>query len=276
MNTDLRTLRAVAVDLDGTTLKNDSTMGERTVAALRACADRGIAVLIATGRSPVAAEPFRAAMGAVGPMVFYNGAAVVDVPAGRLLAGTLLDAEIAAGCAELAMRRGLHFHAFLPGDRLVHGGFRPEADAYQARTGLRGEAADLSSLFVPGGAGEGGCIKGMFIAEGAVLEEVRRELLDRYGGRIYAARSHATFLEVMAAGVSKGRALTVALELRGISPAETLAFGDAENDLPMAEAAGTFVATANAAEGVRRKARAVVASNEEEGPAAYLEALLRA
>lgn len=276
MNTEPRTLRAVAVDLDGTTLKNDSTMGQRTVAALRACAEKGIAVLIATGRSPVAAEPFRAAMGAVGPMVFYNGAAVIDVPSGRLLAGTLLEAEIAAGCVELALRRGLHFHAFLPGDRLVHGGFRPEADAYQARTGLRGEAVDLSALFVPGGTGEGGCIKGMFIAEGEVLEEVRRELLDRFGGRIYAARSHASFLEVMAAGVSKGHALTVALGLRGISSAETLAFGDAENDLPMAEAAGTFVATANAAEGVRRKAHTVVASNEEEGPAAYLEALLRA
>jgi len=275
MNPSLpKNIRALALDLDGTSLLPDSTMGERTIAALRGCLDRGIAVLLCTGRSPVAAEPFRKAIGAEGPMVFYNGAAVIDAPSGKLLAGTLLAADIAAACVSIARREDLHFHTFLQDDRLVYDRHRAEAEAYRLRTGLIGTETDMGALFSEGGEGVSGCIKGMFIAEADKLDPIQDELDARFGGRIYRARSHSTFLEVMAAGVSKGAALRLALELRGLSPAETLALGDAENDLPMLEAAGYAVAPANATDAVRSRAHRVVASNVEEGPARFIEEFL--
>jgi Cof subfamily protein (haloacid dehalogenase superfamily) len=246
-------------------------MSDRVVRALADRVSEGLAVILCTGRSPNAAEPFRAAVGAGGPMVFYNGAAVVEAPSGRLLASTLLSAEIAAFCASLARRRDVHFHAFLTGDRLVHGGERAETESYRKRTGLSGETVDLEALFGEGGEGAGGCIKGMFIAEGARLDALQKEISARFGSLAYLARSHATFLEVMATGVSKGNALKVALSLRGISREETVAFGDAENDIPMLEAAGWAVAVANAEPAVKAMADETAPSVEEDGVADWLE-----
>jgi Cof subfamily protein (haloacid dehalogenase superfamily) len=270
---DGEAVRAVAIDLDGTTLHGDSTMSQRTIEVLRACVEKGIAVLLCTGRSPVSAERFRAAIGATGPMVFYNGAVVIDAGKGTVLASTLMDAEICAYCVELARKQDVHFHGFLPGDRLVYDRRRPETDKYEKRTGLVGEVVDLASLFVPGGAGTSGLIKGMFIADGAILDRIQASLDDRFGSRIYRAKSDPTFLEVMTAGVSKGAALRVALSLRGIQKEATIAFGDAENDIPLLEAAGFGVAVANAHAAVRKTADAVAPSNEEDGVASFLEKL---
>jgi hypothetical protein len=114
----------------------------------------------------------------------------------------------------------------------------------------------------------------MFIAEGAVLDRIQAALDERFEGRIYRAKSDPTFLEIMAAGVSKGAALGVALSLRGIDREATIAFGDAENDIPLLEAAGFGVAVANAAQAVRKAADDVAPSNEEDGVAIYLERLL--
>ncbi|OHE58212.1 MAG: hypothetical protein A2413_00180 [Treponema sp. RIFOXYC1_FULL_61_9] len=271
-----RSIRAIVVDLDGTTLRSNpadgsSYMSDRVARALSERVAEGRAVILCTGRSPDAAEPFRAAVGAEGPMVFYNGAAVVDAPSGRVLASTLLSAEIASFCAALAARRDAHFHAFLPGDSLVYGARRPETDIYEKRTGLRGEIADLPSLFRDGGVAASGCIKGMFIAEPAVLDSIHREVADRFGSLAYMARSHATYLEVMATGVSKGNALKVALSLRGIGREETVAFGDAENDIPMLQAAGWAVAVGNAGAAVKAVADEITLAAEEDGVAAYLE-----
>jgi hypothetical protein len=267
-------IKAIAIDLDGTTLRSDGTMGALTQKALRSCQARGIQIILCTGRSPIAAEPYRALLGATGPMVFYNGAAVIDVPAGTLCAGTLVPPDIIRGCVDLARQRDIHFHVFLSDDRLVYERERAETALYKGRTGLEGTPVDLQELFTSGEASLQGAIKGMFIADPSLLDPVEAELDKRFDGRIYRARSHANYLEVMAAGVSKGYGLAVALQLRGVNPQAVLAFGDAENDLPMAEVAGHFIAPENALQSVRLRAARVVASNDDEGPGNLLWQLL--
>ncbi|AEJ19989.1 Cof-type HAD-IIB family hydrolase [Gracilinema caldarium] len=268
-------IKAIAIDLDGTTLKSDGTMGELTQDALRSCMARGIQVILCTGRSPIAAEPYRSLLGLTGPMVFYNGAAVIDVPAGNLCAGTLLAPDIVQGCIEISRRRDIHFHAFLSGDRLVYERERAETALYEGRTGLKGTSLNMEELFSSGEGSLKGCIKGMFIADPVILDAIETELDKRFDGRIYRARSHADYLEVMAAGVSKGHGLAVVLQLRGIPPEATIAFGDAENDLPMADVAGFFIAPENAIPPVRQRATSVVASNNNEGPGKYIWQLLQ-
>jgi hydroxymethylpyrimidine pyrophosphatase-like HAD family hydrolase len=111
----------------------------------------------------------------------------------------------------------------------------------------------------------------MFLAEPEVQDALRPRLAERFGSRIYVARTLRTFLEVMAAGVSKGRGLALALEHRGLAPGGVIALGDEENDLPLFDAAGFSVAPANAKDKVREAADRVVGSNAEDGVAVFLE-----
>jgi hydroxymethylpyrimidine pyrophosphatase-like HAD family hydrolase len=121
--------------------------------------------------------------------------------------------------------------------------------------------------------GLAGCIKAMFITDPSRHDEIRRKMLDRFGSRIYVARTFPTFLEIMNAGVSKGAGLKTAMQCRGLKREEVIAVGDEENDLPMFREAAFSAAPANGREKVKEAACHVFGSNAEEGLAAFLEEL---
>lgn len=79
------------------------------------------------------------------------------------------------------------------------------------------------------------------------------------------------YLEVVPVSVNKGQGVLDTCRALGIDPAETVAFGDAENDIPMLRAAGIGVAMGNAAPAVRAAAYEITASNNEDGIALWLE-----
>lgn len=275
---DPKRIKALALDLDGTILRPDATLSGRMLAALRACTDRGIRLILCTGRSVEAAESYRSALGAEGPMVYYNGAEVVDMPGNRVLDAVLLAPDMAEYCIGLSRKMGVYFHLFLPGkaadprDVLITETPGERLEMYRKRTGLNVVFGDLRDALAT--LGQGGCIKAMFLAEAPVLDRLKSLLEERFSHRIYLARSYETFLEVMAGGVSKGRGLEAALGYRGLRAGEVLAFGDEENDLPLFKAAGFAAAPANGKETVRAAADLVIGANSEDGVAAFLEEAL--
>ncbi len=70
---------------------------------------------------------------------------------------------------------------------------------------------------------------------------------------------------------SKGNALKKVCEIMGISPEETMAFGDSDTDLPMLMEAGISVAMANGEEEVREKCDYVCGDNDHNGVSAFLK-----
>jgi Cof subfamily protein (haloacid dehalogenase superfamily) len=279
-----KTIKALALDLDGTALLPDTTLGERTVVCLRNLISRGVQVMFCTGRAIEAAERFRAAIGAEGPMVFFNGAEVVDVPGGTALSVDLLDPDVADFGVDLARRMDIHYQIYLPSgvkaagvenagqwETLLIDKPRPEAEMYRRHTGITPVVTDLKKALAA--TGLAGCVKAMFITGSALHDEIRRQMLDRFGSRIYVARTFPTFLEVMRSGVSKGAGLETAMLRRGLKPEEVIALGDEENDLLMFKATGFSAAPANARENVKAAADRIFGSNAEEGLAAFLEEL---
>jgi hydroxymethylpyrimidine pyrophosphatase-like HAD family hydrolase len=208
-------------------------------------------------------------------MVYFNGAEVVDMPGGQVLHAVTLAAEVVDFCVDLSRSMGVYYQVFFPGaaehpqGRLVAERQSAETEMYRNHTGIQAEIGDLKeALAAPGFKG---CIKSMFLAEPEIQDAVRPKLIERFGSRIYAARTLRNFLEVMAAGVSKGSGLGLALKYRGLAPEGVIAFGDEENDLPMFETAGFSAAPANAKERVREAADWIIGSNAEDGTAVFLE-----
>jgi Cof subfamily protein (haloacid dehalogenase superfamily) len=268
-------VRALALDLDGTLLRPDNTLSERTIRAVRGCRERGIAAIIATGRAAASAEPYRALLGADGPMVCYNGAMIVDTPSGRVASAVLLDTETAAFCNRLARERDVYFQVYLPGadaaagQRLLTEKARPERGRYYQHTGLLAELGDIGeALAAPG---LPGCVKAMFCAEPELHPGLRARIEGRYGNGLSIAQTQRTYLEIMAPGVSKGNALKRVMEDRGLARDEMIAFGDEENDLPLFAAAGFSAAPRSAKESVRKAADYLTASPAEDGVAVFLE-----
>jgi Cof subfamily protein (haloacid dehalogenase superfamily) len=276
-NIDPGRIKALALDLDGTALRPDTTLSKRTVKTLKSFMDRGKQIIICTGRAVEAAERFRLDIGTEGPMVYYNGAEVVDMPSGRVIRALPLGLDVVDFCTGLSRTMGVHFHVFFPAgteggkEILMAEQASAEAAMYHRHTGISAVIGNIKEAIKAPGLS--GCIKCMFITEPEILEKIRSGLTERFGDSIYVAKTFPTFLEVMAAGVSKGEGLKAAMNKRGIKAEEVIALGDEENDLPMFSAAGFSAAPAGAREKVRDAADFVIGSNAEDGAAAFLEQL---
>ncbi|MDR1074138.1 MAG: HAD hydrolase family protein, partial [Treponema sp.] len=262
---DFSQIKALALDLDGTLLRPDNTVGELTINTLKACREQGLHLIVCTGRSPEASEKYRAAIGAAGPMVFFNGAEVTNVDAqgcrSDVIYTSLLRFDVIDFCVDISRKTGVYFQVYFPEidgtERRV--GKRPMAerggaewDMYAKHTGSPPLVADIKRALAAAASrtlmrpDKSGCIKGMFLADPAKLDEIRPLLSEQFGDTVYITKTLDTFLEIMATGVSKGTGLTLALDRLSLASEHVLAFGDEESDLSMFEAAGFSAAPANA------------------------------
>jgi Cof subfamily protein (haloacid dehalogenase superfamily) len=277
----MENIKALALDLDGTTLLPDTSLGERTAQCLKRLMAGGMQVILCTGRAIESSRRYYSAIGASGPMVFFNGAEVVEVPEIKVINIDLLGLDVIDYGIDVARGMDVHLQIFLPPGTAVQGAeknswetlfvdqYRAEAVMYEQHTGIQPVVMDLKAAIT---APEiKGCPKMMFITEPALHDEIRQKMTDRFGSRIYITRTFPTFLEVMNTGVSKGSGLKTVMECRGLRGEEVIAFGDEENDIPMFDVAGFSAAPSNAREKVRQAADFVFGSNAEEGIAAFLE-----
>jgi len=281
-----KNIKAIAIDLDGTTLLPDAILGERTRDCLRKLISNGMQIIIATGRAIEASEKYRSAIGAEGPMVFFNGAEVADVPSGKILSEDLIDLDVVDFGTGIARDLGVHYQVYLPAgispdtgredpkqkwEALLIDRYGPEAEYYYKHTGITPVVKDLKSIAaLP----MRGCIKGMYIADPSLHDEIRARMTGRFGGKISVIRSYPTFLEVINTGVSKGEGLKIAMHHRNLMPEEVIAFGDEENDLSMFSVVGFAAAPASARDKIREAADTIYGSNAEEGLAAFLEKMI--
>ena len=277
-NINPEAIRALALDLDGTTLAPGAVLKERTVRAVKKCMERGIRIIIATGRPPEAIEPFRSALGIQGPVICLNGAAVVNMPKDEILNSTLLGKDLLEFCIDLSREMQVFCLVFFPGSGLQADDSKivfmgdlegPKLDICFNEPGFRAELVDLKEMLSRPGIK--GCLKCMYYAEPKILDIVRPRLHERLGESAYIVRSLPTYLEIMNVKVSKGQGLKFVMEHFSLKSEEVIAFGDEENDLPMFCAAGFSAAPANAKEKVKAAASLVIGSNAEDGVAVFLE-----
>jgi Cof subfamily protein (haloacid dehalogenase superfamily) len=271
---DVLKIKALAIDLDGTALLPNSSMGERTVQCLKGLVEKGLQVMLCTGRAVESSQRYYSAIGATGPMVFFNGAEVAEVPDVKVISSNLLGTDVIDYGLELARSMDIHFQVFFPPrggpwEALLIEKQRPEAEMYRKHTGIVPVVADLKAEIAKPGIK--GCFKAMFICDPSLHDEIRRKMGERFGDSIYMAHSYPSFLEIMNAGVSKGEGLKTAMKCRGLKMEELIAFGDEENDLPMFSVAGFSAAPSGAKEKVRQAADFVFGPSAEEGLAAFLE-----
>lgn len=262
-------IRIVASDLDGTLLRTDGTISDRTVQALRDAVAAGIDVTFVTGR------PYRY-LGYVlertaisGPVICGNGALVWD-----------------PGRAEPVLVRG-----FAPGEvrsvvQRIRDALPGVAFAVEQVRGLSHEHHYEPRLAAPG--------TRRVVLEDALGEPVLKLLvrgpdddLDRLRTTVTAAvhgRAEVTYsstydeplLELSAPGVDKGSALAAHAGALGVPAAQVLAVGDMPNDVSMLRWAGIGVAVAGAHRDALAAADRTTAGNDEDGVAQLVEEVLAA
>ena len=258
-------VRLVACDLDGTLIGPDHRFSPRLVRVVSELKDRGVHFTLATGRMYTSARKLAEELGLDDvPLITLNGALVRMSRSGEVLLERNIPEDVARAVVESAKAEG-HYIQTYHGDRLVVAELGPEAVAYAERTRVDAHVARTPAELWQG------ATKLLVIADPAVVTELMNRWRPRFGRRLALSRSFPYYLEVMAAGVSKGQALRHVASHLGVPLTQALAMGDGENDRSMLRSVGVGVAMEGAPPDLLRVARHVAPPFDKDGAAIALE-----
>lgn len=265
--------KLIAIDLDGTTLNQDSMITSKTKETLKKAINAGHHVSIATGRPFRMSHQFYQQLELTTPMVNFNGA-LVHIPNQHWDGEreTLINREIAFEILSQKKQLNLDFIAaenrvtfFIDSfdffDEKIFASSRPGEKNLLSPKNL---TTNPTSLLVR--------------TDKRFAEAVSAELTRQFGSYVDVRTwgGPTAILEIVSKGIQKAKGVQEIANYLSIDQQDVIAFGDEHNDLELLDYAGWGVAMANGTDQLKGIANDVTPlSNQEDGLAVYLEKLLK-
>lgn len=256
-------IRVIALDLDGTLLNAAEEITQETKQAIAQAQAEGVKVVLATGRSVQEAMAFGTEAGCDNLAVCVGGAVLADLPSGTHVRDWEMPSWVWPDALKLCLNRGIELMLFA-GEEIVVDPFSkasqektfPNPVFHRAAVVAEDPLAYLQEKELPLLKIHGDWAPGQYPIE---------ELQKLYGLEVIS--SNGRDFEVLPAGADKGRALALLGVMYGFALDEIAAVGDSDNDLAMLRVAGYPVAMGNGTENVKKLAKFITDSNENEGVA---------
>lgn len=248
-------IRMIATDLDGTLLAGKSNLPEGNIIALRRAMEKGVQVVIASGRMIEATLPIARAIGVNAPLSLFNGAMAYDMENDKILSGTVVPMETALAVLKELEKRGAYVQAF-PGRGYYMEKKNHWTEYYENKIGVIGTEVGMKlSDWL-----KTDVYKLLCLGNAPQLHTIIQELSPMFPDVTFV-KSGETHLEIIAKGVDKASGMADISRITGVQPEEMIAFGDEMNDLPMLKYAGTGYAMENAVEGVKKEISLIAPNN---------------
>jgi Cof subfamily protein (haloacid dehalogenase superfamily) len=276
-----RTIRLLALDVDGTVVNSRHELAPPTRDALRRAVEAGVRVVLATGRRYRDALGVARAIGLESPLITASGALVKDTADHS----TLFRARFAEGVIESVVaqidRRGhepiLYTDSYAEGFDFHCRGREVGGAGLRKYLAINAPLARVApELHVRPPAG---VFAGFTMGSREEMLETERALEEAWPGAlslhvIRSPRYRDWMCEIAPAGVTKWSAIASLAADWGIGAAEICAVGDDVNDVPMLRAAGLGVAMGNASPEALAAADRVAPTHDENGVARVVEWIL--
>ena len=266
------------MDLDGTLLGKDGKVSDENARALRACEQRGIFPVLASGRSLESVREIAKGIGLNSPVISSNGTRVDLTPDGPVIFERTFPLDAARRIYQTMLESGLYFVCY-GHDRMYQNNISGADGSV-----LRGVNARRSSN-AKGVVSDGGYTvevvaddSARMRSEGLInpykfvafsLDSVRlaalSEELKTCGAPCLVSSSWFDNVEVVYEGAGKGAALRALAAHLEIERDETMAFGDNLNDYDMLAAAGVAVAMGNAVPELKAVAHIIAPPHDQSG-----------
>lgn len=277
-------IRIIALDLDGTLLDAEKRLSEVNRAALERAAERGVLIVPTTGRFFGMMPPAVRDLPFVRYAITINGAQVYDRETDTAIVRDEIPLDMALGVMAVLDRFDVIYDCYRQNWGWMTAALQDKAADYATNEHylkmvreFRKPVPELKA-HLKATANDGDVQKIMLFARNTqvsglssqVLDAIRLELAARFP-EIKVTSSTWNNIELNIRTAHKGNALKRFAEHLGLGLANCMAFGDGMNDFTMVEAAGLGVAMANAEPEVKRVAKWIAPSNDDDGVAAGLE-----
>jgi Cof subfamily protein (haloacid dehalogenase superfamily) len=270
-------IKLIATDLDGTLLNTDMEVSETNKAALVRCIEKGIHVVVATGRSLTSIPQQVRDIAGIEYLVCANGAKVYDNRTNEQLYARYLSREAVESVWEIISAGDIMCEVFFNGAPYVSAACYDDLEQYGVpdwfidyvkRSRVR---VDDLPAFTAAHMDE---IENINFNYGS--EETRACLLHRLSGSdLYELTTSLPFnYEIGGVGVNKAVAIDLLCRRLGISQADTMCIGDNDNDAGMIAYAGIGVAMGDAARAAQEAADFVTLDCAQNGVAHAIDRLI--
>lgn len=258
-------IRLVLSDVDGTLVRSDKTLSERSVAAVAALHAAGIRFAVTSGRPPRGMEMLVEPLSLAAPIAAFNGGLIVEPDLSPLEERTIPDALVGPA-VRLLESFGLSVWLYRGADWLVRdpGGPHVAREAHTVRF-----APTVVESFEGSETGVAKIV-GVSDDHAAVASAEQKAHLE-LGDHVSAARSQPYYVDVTHPLANKGAVVQYLSRHYAIPPEEIVTIGDMPNDVLMFAHSGLSIAMGNADREVQRAARRVTTANDEDGFANAVE-----
>lgn len=260
--------KLIAIDLDGTTLNQDSKITDKTARTLRRAIQDGHSVVIATGRPYRMSKNFYQELQLTTPMINFNGA-LVHLP-DKQWAGeqeTSFNRKIVFDL--MAEKKNLKLDFIAAENRETF--FIDDLNFFDQHFFASDFATNENLLTVNTLRTNPTSV--LLRSQPENVGSVSEELKQQYGHEVEVNTwgGPNPILEVVAKGIQKAHGLRRVIDHLNMKQEDILAFGDEHNDVEMLKFAGWGVAMANGTDQVKSVANDVTGKpNTEDGMADYL------
>lgn len=247
-------------DLDGTLLLSGKPIAKENIKAAKYAVSKGVVVTIATGRMYKAALPIAKELEVDAPIITYNGALIKSV-SGNVFYENYVNESVVKDVIKLCRAKNWHLQVYSD-DELYYPNINEFSEKYESLQKIKGKAVTWDGM----NDYTTKVTKLLTFTPGPDETALRRKVFEKeFKNFVTVTSSTPFFAEMTNLGVSKASGLRELSKVLNVSVDETMAIGDADNDLPMLKAAGKSVAMANAAEHIKAAADYVTLSCAEHG-----------
>ena len=243
-------IRILFTDLDGTLLNDQKEITPETQKAIDQALAAGHKIVVTTGRPLASGLTCAEKAGLVKEgcyVIAFNGGQIYDPFHKKTISGKAIPKEIARDIFREAVKRNLYIQSYSDTHVLTlkEG---PELTRYVGGTGQPYQVVKTVEEAVPQDPYK---ILAISLDDRPGEERFRKEVLEPMAGKINGFFSNDAYLEIVPEGISKGFAVRWMCEQLDIPLENSVAAGDAENDVEMLKAAHTGAVMCNAFPGIQ-------------------------
>lgn len=264
---DFKPPKLVALDIDGTIMNKDYKISARIKYAISRAIEKGVYVLLATGRMYSATVPIGIELGLKTPLIVYQGSMIREFyKSDKILLHHQISYDLAQKLIADLKKENVQINVYHD-DKLYTESQSALLEEYAARRNIPYQL--LKSFknvhdLLP--------TKIMAMDSNIQkIDEIKRKFQEKYSGELNITKSTDYFCEFVDKKCSKADAILFLAKVWGVEKQEIMAIGDQDNDKEMLKIAGLGVAMGNSHDDLKREADYITDTVENDGAALAIE-----
>lgn len=251
-------IKFIATDLDGTLINDEGKINEKIFDLIKKLNKKGVIFSAASGRFHSQLSMNFHQVEADMVFIAHNGALVKYNNNGQTIYSSCIKKEDIMGVLDIDYK--FKADLFLAGDDHAYV-VKPSEDLLEAFKFSKVPWVELDSFDEV----DEKIYKITYYVPDGIKPDMLEYLENNLDDNLKFVASGNCWLDIMNKGVSKGNSIRILQEMFDISRDHTMAFGDYYNDLTMFEVAHHSYAMENAPEDVKKQAKFIAQSNNDNG-----------